>query len=100
MTTARRTKKTIVNASNAAEIERMLRIPRRTVAAFDSPAKVRQAFSLPVSLGAPKEEREALDMAFDSAGDTLPSGRASSSTRRRWGSTLSPVLSATAPCSR
>ena len=68
MTTARRTKKTIVNASNAAEIERMLRIPRRTVAAFDSPAKVRQAFSLPVSLGAPKEEREALDMAFDSAG--------------------------------
>ena len=68
MTTARRTKKTIVNASNAAEIERMLRIPRRTVAAFDSPAKVRQAFSLPVSLGAPREEREALDMAFDSAG--------------------------------
>ena len=52
MTTARRTKKTIVNASNAAEIERMLRIPRRTVAAFDSPAKVRQAFSLPVTLGA------------------------------------------------
>ena len=68
MTTARRTKKTIVNASNAAEIERMLRIPRRTVAAFDSPAKVRQAFSLPVTLGAPKEEREALDMAFDSVG--------------------------------
>lgn len=68
MTTARRTKKTIVNASNAAEIERMLRIPRRTVAAFDSPAKVRQAFSLPVTLGAPREEREALDMAFDSVG--------------------------------
>ena len=68
MTTARRTKKTIVNVSNAAEIEHMLRIPRRTVAAFDSPAKVRQAFSLPVSLGAPREEREALDMAFDSAG--------------------------------
>ena len=68
MTTARRTKKTIVNASNAAEIEHMLRIPRRTVAAFDSPAKVREAFRLPVTMGAPKKEREALDMAFDAAG--------------------------------
>ena len=43
-------------------------MPQRTIRAFDSIDKVRRAFALPVSMGAPKDEREALDMAFDSAG--------------------------------
>ena len=65
MTTA--TKKTL-SAARLSEIDSELRMPRRTYHAFDSLGKVREAFRLPVTMGAPKEEREALDMAFDAAG--------------------------------
>ena len=57
-----------LTAARLADIECELRMPRRTYHAFDSLGKVREAFRLPVTMGAPKEEREALDMAFDSAG--------------------------------
>ena len=65
MTTA--TKKPL-SAARLSEIDSELRMPRRTYHAFDSLGKVREAFRLPVTMGAPKEEREALDMAFDAAG--------------------------------
>ena len=57
-----------LTAARVADIECELRMPRRTYHAFDSLGKVREAFRLPVTMGAPKEEREALDMAFDAAG--------------------------------
>ena len=57
-----------LTAARLADIECELRMPRRTYHAFDSLGKVREAFRLPVTMGAPKEEREALDMAFDAAG--------------------------------
>lgn len=57
-----------LTAARLADIECELRMPRRTYHAFDSVEKVKAAFRLPVTMGAPKEEREALDMAFDSAG--------------------------------
>ena len=57
-----------ISPSNAEDIASNLMMPQRTFRAFDSIDKVRRAFALPVSMGAPKDEREALDMAFDSAG--------------------------------
>ena len=57
-----------LTAARLADIECELRMPRRTYHAFDSMEKVKAAFRLPVTMGAPKEEREAMDMAFDSAG--------------------------------
>ena len=57
-----------ISPSNAEDIASKLMMPQRTFRAFDSIDKVRRAFALPVSMGAQKEEREALDMAFASAG--------------------------------
>ena len=57
-----------ISPSTAEDIASKLMMPQRTFKAFDSLAKVKRAFALPVSMGAPKDEREALDMAFDSAG--------------------------------
>ncbi|MEE3386299.1 MAG: anti-CBASS Acb1 family protein, partial [Prevotella sp.] len=57
-----------ISPSTAEDIASNLMMPQRTFRAFDSIDKVRRAFALPVSMGAPKDEREALDMAFDSAG--------------------------------
>ena len=57
-----------ISPSNAEDIASNLMMPQRTFRAFDSIDKVRRAFALPVTMGATKDEREALDMAFDSAG--------------------------------
>ena len=49
--------------------ENLALIPKRTAQAFESLEKVKQAFSLPVTMsGLSKEERHDLNMAFDSAG--------------------------------
>lgn len=45
-----------------------LSVPQRTQKAFESTEEIKRAFSLPVTLGAPQEEREKLNMAFDSIG--------------------------------
>ena len=68
--TAEKTEKSrlYISPSNAEDIASNLMMPQRTFRAFDSIDKVRRAFALPVTMGAPREEREALDMAFDSAG--------------------------------
>lgn len=50
------------------DIERQLRIPQRTIRSLQTIEQVKQAFSLPVTLGTTKENREKLDMAFDSMG--------------------------------
>ena len=57
-----------ISAANMADIERDLMIPPRTYQAFDSLEKVKKAFDLPVSMGAPKAVRDDLNMAFDAAG--------------------------------
>lgn len=57
-----------ISPSMLADVESGLMVPQRTCRAFDSLDKVRRSFALPVTMGAPKEERESLDMAFDSAG--------------------------------
>ena len=44
-----------LTAARLADIECELRMPRRTYHAFDSLGKVREAFRLPVTMGAPKE---------------------------------------------
>ena len=43
-------------------------VPPRTMAAFSSEEEVRAAFSLPVTLGAPEDERLAIDSAFETMG--------------------------------
>ena len=53
---------------DSADVEKQLFIPPRTIKAFTSDESIRRAFSLPVTLGAPKEERERLNMAFDGMG--------------------------------
>ena len=50
------------------ELQSQLLIPPRTACAFDSIEKVKEAFSLPVTLGASEDERLAMDEAFDCAG--------------------------------
>lgn len=51
----------------------MLRIPLRTQEAFRSLEAVKKEFALPVTMGAPREERLAMDAAFNSMGgfDTI-----------------------------
>ena len=68
--TAEKTEKSrlYISPSTAEDIASNLMMPQRTFKAFDSIDKVRRAFALPVTMGAPRDEREALDMAFDSAG--------------------------------
>ena len=46
----------------------MLRIPLRTQEAFRSLEAVKKEFALPVTMGAPREERLAMDAAFNSMG--------------------------------
>lgn len=48
--------------------EAALYVPPRTVEAVRTLEDVKRSFSLPVTLGAPAEERHRLDMAFDAAG--------------------------------
>lgn len=50
------------------EVERQLRIPSRTINSLKTIEEVKKAFSLPVSLGTTAENRQAIDMAFDSMG--------------------------------
>lgn len=50
------------------DVDRQLFIPPRTVDALRTLDDVKKHFALPVTLGAPKEERLAQDAAFDSAG--------------------------------
>ena len=68
--TAEKTEKSrlYISPSTAEDIASHLMMPQRTIKAFDRIDKVKRAFALPVSKGATKDEREALDMAFDSAG--------------------------------
>ena len=86
--TAEKTEKSrlYISPSNAEDIASNLMVPQRTFKAFDSLAKVKRAFALPVSMGAPKDEREALNMAFDSAGGYSRSEerRVGKECRSRW----------------
>lgn len=59
-------RKRTVHVSDSAE--GLLMVPPRTVKAFNTLDDIKRAFSLPVTLGAPREAREQLDMAFDSMG--------------------------------
>lgn len=68
-------KKKGITDYNMGDIQTALRIPPRAIKAFETLKDVKERFSLPVTLGAPKKEREALDLAFDSIGgfDTIHS---------------------------
>nr|DAH44244.1 MAG TPA: portal [Caudoviricetes sp.] len=49
-------------------LETEIMVPPRTVKAFENIEQIKKSFSLPVTMGTSAEEREKLDMAFDSAG--------------------------------
>ena len=53
--------------------ENLMLLPKRTAKAFESLDNVKSAFALPITMsGLSKDDREALNMAFDSAGGFQP----------------------------